>query len=374
MSERQLTVVHFIDEFSQPNHGILEASLGTARILAQKHNIDSEIWFPKPSPDQQQHLSNFDFRESTPVSLENTQNGYEIFSKKNFTACNCVVISHGSWGSPTKLGRKISGLEIPWIYTPHGMLEPWSMEQKKWKKLIYWKLFEKPMVNKASLVRATSIPEEINLRKFFENVELHTHGVQVPQSNPKTFEKIRFLFMGRLHSKKGPTNLVKAWINSSLNANPNYELNIVGNDDGELQSIKKLINQTKDNIIVNPPKFGREKEALFSNSHFFVLPSHSEGFPMALLEGMAGGLIPIISEGCNLPKAFDLGLAIKVSPSVENIKQGLEKAAKFTTSQLNEKHTETTNFVKEHFSLESIAHSQATLYRSLLNEKGSAPS
>ena len=47
------------------------------------------------------------------------------------------------------------------------------------------------------------------------------------------------------------------------------------------------------------PKFGAEKAELLGKARFTVLPSLSEGLPMAVLDGWAAGVPALISEECN---------------------------------------------------------------------------
>src|SRR5207249_4774582 len=61
-----------------------------------------------------------------------------------------------------------------------------------------------------------------------------------------------FLFMARLHHKKGVLPLVKAWLHSPLQNNANYELVIAGPDEDELKKIKPLLAQSDNAIYVGP--------------------------------------------------------------------------------------------------------------------------
>jgi glycosyltransferase involved in cell wall biosynthesis len=64
---------------------------------------------------------------------------------------------------------------------------------------------------------------------------------------------------------------------------------------------------------------GDEKMKLLKQAHYFVLPSHSEGLPTGVLEAMSHGLIPVLSEGCNLPEVFTLHLGHKVETNEDSI-------------------------------------------------------
>ena len=65
--------------------------------------------------------------------------------------------------------------------------------------------------------------------------------------------------------------------------------------------------------LVYGPAFGAMKHTVLSNASAFVLPSFSEGLPMAALE--AWHQLPcLLSRACNLPQAFQNHAAIEADP------------------------------------------------------------
>ncbi|MEM7600006.1 MAG: glycosyltransferase, partial [Verrucomicrobiota bacterium] len=142
-----------------------------------------------------------------------------------------------------------------------------------------------------------------------------------------------------------------------------FELILVGNDDGELSQLRDL---TAPNITLKEPVFGEEKRVLFETCHFFALPSESEGFPVALLEGMAHGLIPMITDGCNLPEATTEGLAIGIEPTLSSITEGLETIRQMSSVEISERRSASRDFVEKRYSPPVIAAQHAALYHELL--------
>ena len=49
--------------------------------------------------------------------------------------------------------------QVPYIMTPHGMLEPWALAYKAWKKRFYFGLFEKSAFHKASAIQMLASTE-----------------------------------------------------------------------------------------------------------------------------------------------------------------------------------------------------------------------
>ena len=69
--------------------------------------------------------------------------------------------------------------------------------------------------------------------------------------------------------------------------------------------------------------FNELKDVAFGASDAFVLPSLSEGLPMALLSAWAAGLPVVMTKGCNVPEGFAAGAAIAVDANPESIAEGL---------------------------------------------------
>ena len=344
-------------------------------MLAENHGVDSELWFPNPTDPHVVEL-----RSAAPVCLETAEllAASQLVRARSLDPKRVIISTHGAWRFPTRLAHKLGKLGFRWIYTPHGMLEPWSLRQKQLKKWLYWTLREGPLARRADAVRATSVPEEENLKRLFSNVALIPHGVEMPDPSSAAASEgesgdgvTRILFMGRLHSKKGALALARAWTRSRLQANPAFELIIVGNDAGELQPLTAFLKQNPSNIQLRAPVYGIEKQQLFERCKVFALPSKSEGFPYALLEGMAAKLIPLISDGCNLPEAFAEGIAIRTTPDEVDIVASLNSLLEFSPDDLEHRRRATRDFIRTRFSLEAIAERQAQVYRSLLRGQAS---
>ena len=71
-----------------------------------------------------------------------------------------VVHIHSVWEEPQHLAaRAAKNQGKPYLITPHGMLDPWSLAQKKWKKRLYmaWRL--RRDLNQASALHFTTEAE-----------------------------------------------------------------------------------------------------------------------------------------------------------------------------------------------------------------------
>lgn len=359
-----MKIINFVDNLESVNFGIWNAAVSTAEELSQQ-GVHSEIWFP-----QIERIP--DIKAVKLVALTNLSVS-AVADKiiQGYDKCETVIVSHGCWMYPTKIGYALHNKGYKWIAVPHGMLEPWSMQQKKFKKLIYLYLIEKRMLHQADAIRAVGTPELYNLRRTYSSNNLHLipNGTEETVKIEKDWEKpLRFLFMARLHHKKGIVPLVEAWASSLLHNNAGYKLIIAGPDDGEKENMHKaILRNGSTNLEYVGPRYGREKEELLKNTHFYILPSYSEGFPTSVLEGMQNGLVPIITEGCNFPEAFENEMAIKISPAIEDIVSGLNQVALYNEAELNLVSQKVQEFVCANYSLKHIAEMQNKFYQKLLN-------
>ena len=106
---------------------------------------------------------------------------------------------------------------------------------------------------------------------------------------------VHFIFVGWLVRAKGVNELMDAI--GMLKPHYPFRVSIVGG--GTLEpSLKTVVEQRGwgDDIAVLGWKSADEVQALLAQADVFVLPSHAEGFPNALLEAMAKGLPAICAD------------------------------------------------------------------------------
>ncbi|HTF28262.1 MAG TPA: glycosyltransferase [Flavitalea sp.] len=354
-------VINIVDNVKATNAGVWNAAISTAQELSDRSWF-SELWFPDskaPTVDLPVKLYPLRSRRLSEVD--------RIIQERDLNRNRDLIVTHGCWSYCTRWGWAFQRLGFKWLYTPHGMLEPWALTQKFLKKKLYLKLFEMPMARHSSAIRAVSTSESHNLGRIFKNTKLQVipNGVLI---KPLPFEKVsnitQYLFLGRLHRKKGILELVLGWKKSILNNNPKYRLVVAGPDDGELKKLSNYISSSS-NIVYVGPVFGEEKDKLFSESTFFVLPSHSEGLPTSILEAMSNGLYLLISSGCNLPEVFSLNLRMRVKPVADLIAEKLTESSLLPIDMRNEKILLAREFVLENFSIRSVALQQLEFYQTL---------
>lgn len=129
---------------------------------------------------------------------------------------------------------------------------------------------------------------------------------------PNTFSnerKLQVLFLGQVIARKGVLELAVAI--KSLRNQP-VEFTVVGGgDESTLARLRKL-----ENVNVTGQVDRREAVEFYKKSDVFILPTHSDGFAITLLEAAAFGLPIIASPFCGDVVRHDIdGITLKeVSP------------------------------------------------------------
>lgn len=234
-----------------------------------------------------------------------------------------VVSIHGSWLPSLLITGLLSRLNNKhYIVVPHGMLDPWTLAYKKWKKFFVWHLLWKRIVNSASMIRALTsdekklmteigitAPIEVVANGIFQDQFNKLQSLPLEECNIDVLNKIKkpyILFLSRIHFKKGLDILIRAF---SLVAKSNSEISLViaGPDENYWNEANSLIQKLDLNQRVNyiGPIYGYDKFLLLKNSTCFCLPSRQEGFSMAIIEAMTVSTPIIISKDCHFNEVED---------------------------------------------------------------------
>ncbi|VGO14812.1 D-inositol 3-phosphate glycosyltransferase [Pontiella desulfatans] len=225
----------------------------------------------------------------------------------------------------------------PVVVSPRGMLDPWAVSNSAWKKRLVEILFAKKALRKASCIHALCRSEVESIRAYgLDNpVALIPNGVELPELGLREPSGTRktLLFLGRIHPKKGITELLKAWSGFS----GGWKLVIAGWDDGGYdEGLKALACELGlRHVEFVGPQYGKEKEQLLRSVDAFILPSFSEGLPMSVLEAWSYGLPVVVTDYCNLPEGFKAKAALRIAPDAETIANGLETLASMSGSELH---------------------------------------
>jgi glycosyltransferase involved in cell wall biosynthesis len=140
------------------------------------------------------------------------------------------------------------------------------------------------------------------------DVILNPYRTDLFKKKPAIKRVKEFAFLGRLVSKKGADIAIKS-LRFLLNDISNRQdmlptLTIIG-DGPERKNLEKLVSSldlTK-NVMFTGTLQGDELVNCLNQHHFLLVPSLEEAFGNVVLEGMACGCLPIVSDVGGLPKA-----------------------------------------------------------------------
>lgn len=124
--------------------------------------------------------------------------------------------------------------------------------------------------------------------------------VSLPQASPTERSGALVCFVGRIEQSKGVFDLVEA-VNEVRQTIPNVRLECAGDGDIEAAVRHVLVRGIRANVHFTGWISPRRREDLLARAAVFVLPSHTEGMPMSLLEAMAAGCPVIATDVGGVP-------------------------------------------------------------------------
>ncbi len=236
---------------------------------------------------------------------------------------------HGLWEESTAVSCRLARkLGKPYVLSAHGMLEPWALATKRFKKRLYASVIERENVARAACLHALTVAEAQQYRDFGARgpIAVIPNAVHLPDDAhadiflnrfPELRGKRLVLFLSRLHPKKGLDLLIESWARIGKQY-PEAHLVIAGPDgDGMQASLTEIITQRDMDRQVSFTGMltGAMKWSALDAAECYVLPSYSEGLSMALLEAMGMGVPVIATHGCNMPEitAADAGWEIEAN-------------------------------------------------------------
>ena len=240
-----------------------------------------------------------------------------------------VVVVNGLWQYVgLAVRRALLGTGTPYVVYPHGMLDPWfkhTYPLKHVKKAIYWPMGEYRVLRDARAVIFTSDEERRLARQSFRPYrcrETVSHlGTAVRPGDAMQQRtafhssiggvegKRLFLFLGRIHEKKGCDLLIRAFAQARSEcgqggeqlqlvmagpcASPSYLSTLKAMAAGLFPGEKSPISWT--GMLAGDVKWGA-----YHAAEVFLLPSHQENFGFSVVEALSCRLPVLISNKVNI--------------------------------------------------------------------------
>jgi len=345
-----MRVLHIISSMDPQNGGVCEA----VRIFAnglQDLGINNEV----VSVDDVQ----FNSDDKYEIHLLGPAKNSWYYSKKllpwlvdNITRFDAIIV-HGLWlyyGYAVYLAFKTlkqrKHEKLPRLYVmPHGMLDPYFQRAKgrrikAIRNVIYWALVERKLIHLADEILFTCKTELILAREPFwpYKPKLETIvglGVLAPPAYstkmadvfnttiPELCDSPYFLFLSRIHEKKGTDMLIAAYEKlveshnqQGLKTLPKLIIAGPGLDSPYGIRMRQMVSSSKilDKMVYFPGMLtGAAKWGAFYGCEAFVLPSHQENFGIAVVEALTCNKPVLISNQVNIWREIQDGGAAVVA-------------------------------------------------------------
>ncbi len=288
-----------------------------------------------------------------------------------------LLHGHGLWQLPVhQMASFAQKHQVPYIITPRGMLEPWSLNQSKLKKKIALRLFQNKDLRLASCIHATAKSEADNVRALGYKNPIATipNGINLeefPLYEKQISKKRKVLFLSRIHVKKGIELLIEAWKELDILITKDWEVEIVGNgDETYIDSLKSLISSLKleESITISKPVFGEEKLKKYKESNLFVLPSYSENFGIVVAEALASKVPVITTKGTPWEELNTYSCGQWIDIGKDPLKNALKEMLTTPQNQLQEMGNNGRELIEKTYSMEAVAEQMLQLYQWLLTK------
>jgi glycosyltransferase involved in cell wall biosynthesis len=247
-----------------------------------------------------------------------------------------LVHFHGLWQPKhLRIAAHCRRERIPYVVSPHGMLEPWAFRHKAWKKWPWFHLFERRYLEGAARLLTTSESEAGHLARFFPREHCVALPLGVASDHEPDYLAARqalgwdesqtvFLFLSRLHPKKGLHLLLRSLVHLEPADRARVRLAIVGGgDEGYVRELKAFAERERARLPQVEwvgERWDATKWPYFQGADLFCLPSYSENFGLAVLEALQVGTRVLTTTQTPWSELSAWGGGFVVAPDVEPLR------------------------------------------------------
>ena len=352
-----MNILHLVPSIGPNSFGLAQVALNLAKAqLEQKHN--PVIWSSDTEEDRQWCLDTHRLPNDLlrcfglvgPRSMCWSPSMIQAAKQKgnDFN----IVHQHGIWTLQTRVTNLMRRLhQSRTVVAPHGALENSILLKSAVKKNLALWAYESKNLQSASCIQATAPNEAVDIIKFglCNPIALIPNGISrswlesVGDGNRFRSKYMLpndrriFLFMSRIATKKGLPMLLKAWF-QLCRLYPEWILVVIGGDEDdhkqEVTALAKKLNLMEQVRFLDPVTGGDKRDA-FAAAELFVLPSHSEGFPMVVLDALGAGVPAIVTKASAWKDLEIHGCGWWVDISTEGIQAALQLALSCTSITLS---------------------------------------
>ena len=265
-------------------------------------------------------------------------------------------------------------LNRPLVISPRGMLTPWAIKYRGFKKQMAWWLYQHRDLQCAKVLHATSSAEAEGFRRagFRQPIAVVPNGVEMSAGTRNSKLETRnsklrtVLFLSRIHPVKGLIHLAEAWAELQP---AGWRVVVVGDDAGghraQLETIIRQRQLTSQFEFLGPVH-GEKKSELYQNADLFVLPSHTENFGIAIAEALSWGVPVITTRGTPWEELVSHRCGWWTDIGTGPLAEALREATALSDAQRREMGQRGRRLVEENYTWPAAAQKMAAVYRWML--------
>ncbi|MGN0834041.1 MAG: glycosyltransferase [Kiritimatiellia bacterium] len=262
----------------------------------------------------------------------------------------------------------------PYVISPRGMLDPWALSEKKWKKRVALWLYQYKDLRCAAAFHVTAREELSHVRDagLRQQCIVAPNAVDLPLEMPARCRcaKVKTaIFLSRLHPGKGLLSLAAAWARIRPRG---WKMKVVGPDSyghkkDVMDSLVKL--GIRDDWMFADALDDVRKWEAYRSADLLVHPSVSENFGITIAEGLAAELPVITTKGTpwGIVEARKCGWWIDIG--VEPLAAALQEAMSLSDEARRAMGARGRQLVEEKYTWDAAAKKMIEGYKDVINAR-----
>jgi glycosyltransferase involved in cell wall biosynthesis len=341
-----MRILHAISGINRENGGppIVLAGLAAAQVRAGLEVSIVATWTTNPCPEVVADLESRGIRVTHIGPATNPMSRHPETARRldELIASADVVHVHAMWEEIQHLACRTAWRRgVPYVITPHGMLDPWNMSNRPWRKRLYmlWRM-RRNLRRAAALHFATTTERDAVARlKLEPPAVVEPFGLDAAEfaalpapgtfraRHPQLGNRRLVAYLGRLDYGKGLELLIPAFARV---APADAALVLIGPDShsGYRTTVEALLDQhgLRERTLLTGMLTGPDKLAALVDASLLAQPSFHENFGLAVIEALACGCPVLVSDQVYLhPWITRAGVGGVVQCTVDAVADGLTR-------------------------------------------------